>query len=287
MSFRIQDLPITKKWTRDSGDPSAVFWVGRSVRDKLLAECGVRTIEDLLALVPAEVMAQKKRDGGLERISEKTIEIMQRRARVLTVTKAPEIRGDIVFPNVRYELFFDIEDDPTREFVYMHGVYERANGQERYLDFTAQEIGDVAEKAAWQRFWSYIRSLPKGEFAVYYYSHHERTTYRRLRRKYPDVVSEDELEAFFVPPNAIDLYTDIVLKQTDWPVWSYSIKEIAQYLGFRWRDQTPSGALSIQWFNEYITKKDPAILTRILEYNEDDCKATMVLKDGIERLAAV
>ena len=29
-------------------------------------------------------------------------------------------------------------------------------------------------------------------------------------------------------------------------------KPIAQYLGFKWRDESPSGALSIQWFNEYI-----------------------------------
>ena len=57
-----------------------------------------------------------------------------------------------------------------------------------------------------------------------------------------------------------------------------------KYLGFKWRDETPSGALSIQWFNEYLKEKDEKILKRILEYNEDDCIATMVLKDGIEEL---
>lgn len=82
----------------------------------------------------------------------------------------------------------------------------------------------------------------------------------------------------------IDLYNDVILKKTDWPLGSYSIKAIAQYLGFNWRDKTPSGALSIQWFNEYLKKKDEKILKRILEYNEDDCMATMVLKDGIEKL---
>jgi predicted RecB family nuclease len=60
---------------------------------------------------------------------------------------------------------------------------------------------------------------------------------------------------------------------------------LAQYLGFKWRDETPSGALSIQWFNEYIETKDPKKLERILLYNEDDCKATMVLKDGIKKLS--
>ena len=102
-----------------------------------------------------------------------------------------------------------------------------------------------------------------------------------MQERYPDVVSTDELERFFDPARAIDLYSDVVLKKTDWPLGSYSIKAIAQYLGFRWRDETPSGALSIQWFNQYIAKRDPAMLQRIREYNEDDCRATLVLQDAL------
>ena len=45
--------------------------------------------------------------------------------------------------------------------------------------------------------------------------------------------------------NVIDLFA-IVNKHTDWPVSSYSLKDLAQYLGFEWKDETPSGALSIQ-----------------------------------------
>lgn len=97
------------------------------------------------------------------------------------------------------------------------------------------------------------------------------------------MIAKDALEQFFDHPNVIDLY-GVVTRDTDWPLMSYSIKELAVYLGFRWRDETPSGALSIQWYNDYLKTKDEAILQRILEYNEDDCKATMVLKDGLEGL---
>ncbi|PJA94105.1 MAG: hypothetical protein CO133_00660, partial [Candidatus Komeilibacteria bacterium CG_4_9_14_3_um_filter_37_5] len=95
--------------------------------------------------------------------------------------------------------------------------------------------------------------------------------------------AEDEVEHFFANPNVIDLY-QIVKKHTDWPVGSYSLKTLAQYLGFSWRDETPSGALSIRWFNDYIKTKEVSKLERILLYNEDDCKATMVLKDAIEKI---
>jgi len=94
-------------------------------------------------------------------------------------------------------------------------------------------------------------------------------------------VTMEEIENLFSPATAVDLYTDVIYKYTDWPLSSYSLKEIATYIGFKWRDQTPSGALSIQWYNEYLKTKEPDKLTRILEYNEDDCKATMVIKDKL------
>ena len=105
-----------------------------------------------------------------------------------------------------------------------------------------------------------------------------------MQIRFPDVITKEEVDIFFDNPNVVDLYSDVVLKKTDWPLPSYSIKALASYLGFEWRDKTPSGALSIQWFNDYIEKKDEQILRRILEYNEDDCKATMVLKDTLEKL---
>ena len=49
-----------------------------------------------------------------------------------------------------------------------------------------------------------------------------------MRKLYPDVVSEEELESFFNNSNVIDLY-DVVSKKTDWPLSSYSIKEIASW----------------------------------------------------------
>ncbi|MGM0368759.1 MAG: ribonuclease H-like domain-containing protein, partial [Actinomycetota bacterium] len=63
------------------------------------------------------------------------------------------------------------------------------------------------------------------------------------------------------------------------------LKDIATYLGFSWRDKTPSGALSIQWYNEYIKTGNPDIMARILAYNEDDCRATMLIKDELEKMA--
>ncbi len=273
-----------KKWAHDADDPTCLFYLGRSKRDLLSEDLQVNTIQDILTLNVDELVKQKESDKEfLKGLGQKTIDKMITRANILKNIKKPVVCGDITFPDVSYELFFDIEDDPTQEFVYLHGVYERSPSGERFLDFTAKEISTESEKETWAKFWNYIRSLPQDDFAVYYYSPHEKTTYKKMQKLYPDVISEDEVNDFFDNPNVIDLY-HVVLKQTDWPVGSYSLKALAQYLDFRWRDETPSGALSIQWFNEYIKTKDEKILERILIYNEDDCKATMVLKDGIMKL---
>jgi len=274
-----------KKWVQENDDLTGLFCVGRSKRDTFVTDLGTNKIEDLLALDMESILAKKKKDKAfLKGVGEATLSKVITRAKIRKVNKKPVVYNKVEFPKVSYELYFDIEDDPTREFIYLHGVYERGPEGARFLAFTAKDITPEAEKQAWSEFWQYIRSLPQNDFAVYYYSAHEKSTYRRMQKVYPDIVSEAELEAFFGHPNVIDLY-QIVFKNTDWPLGSYSIKAIAQYLGFAWRDETPSGALSIQWFNEYIEMKDDQILERILLYNEDDCKATLVLKDKIKELS--
>lgn len=276
-----------RKWCEDEGDLTTMFYLGRSNRDILNNDMGIDKVSQFNDVDISDVLARKKAEKGfMKGFGETLLVKFKRRAEILTLTKKPVAHREINFPKVSVELFFDIEDDPTQNFVYLHGVYERKNGNERFIPFLAKENSDESEKEAWARFWGYIKSLPQDDYAIYYFSHHEKSTYRNMQKKYPDVISIEELEAFFDSPNAIDLY-QVVQKYTDWPLSSYSLKEIATYLGFKWRDETPSGALSIKWYNEYLEKGSEEVLQRIVEYNEDDCKATMVLKDGVEKLTIV
>ncbi len=120
--------------------------------------------------------------------------------------------------------------------------------------------------------------------AIYYYSKYERTLYRKLQQKYPDICTALDIESLFDPSFAVDLYYDVVLKHTEWPTKDYSIKTLARFLSFDWRDTDPSGAASIEWFDQWVRTKDQTIKDRILIYNEDDCIATRVLLDGLKRL---
>ena len=273
-----------KKWCLEREDLTKIFYLGRSKREVLNSDLGIEKVRELKNLNVPDILARKKKDKSfLKGFGETLLKKFIIRATVLDEIKKPLLHQKIELPQVKKELFFDIEDDPTQDFVYLHGVYSRDAEKEEYSCFLAKENTRDSEKKAWQEFWNYIKTLPVGDFAVYYYSHHEKTTYRKLYQRYPDVVVKEELDAFFESPNAVDLY-QVVQKYTDWPLSSYSLKDIASYLGFKWRDESPSGALSIRWYNDFLQHHSEELLKRIIEYNEDDCRATMVLKDGISRL---
>jgi len=94
----------------------------------------------------------------------------------------------------------------------------------------------------------------------------------------------EEIEDLFAPELSVDLYFDVVKPKTEWPTKDFSIKTLATYLGFSWRDTDPSGAASIEWYHRWVESGDDSIKQRILQYNEDDCIATRVLLDGIRTL---
>jgi len=273
-----------KHWSIENHDLSTLFYLGRSTRTTLVDDLDIHKVEELEGVnIPQELSKKRGDKSYLRGIGESTLLKLQKRAMIMAETKNPVIYVPLQFPKVKYELYFDIEDDPTQNFVYLHGVYERTPRGERFLPFVAKEKTAEAQGVAWKEFIDYVRSLPKDDWCLYYYSHHEKTTYKRMQKMYPDVISVEELDSIFTPNHAIDLYSDCILKYTDWPLYSYSLKDIAKYLGFAWRDKTPSGALSIQWFNEYLKDSDPAKLQRIIDYNEDDCKATVVIKDFLQK----
>ena len=198
----------------------------------------------------------------------------------------PYLRHAINLPPHDSEVFFDIEVDPLRDHTYLHGFIERHHQDtttEHYIAYFAEQPTPDAEQTAFAQAIDYLQR--HAHSMVYYYSKYERTIYRKLQAKYPNVCSAEEIETLFSQERAIDLYFDVVLKSTEWPTRDYSIKTLAKYLGFLWRDTHPSGAASIEWFHRLVESNDLIIRQRILDYNEDDCIATRVLLDGIRQLS--
>ena len=253
--------------------------LGRSRRDALRGH--FRTVGELAKAEIEGLMAGKK--TAIPGIGPETLRKFKARA-VLQKTPgaAPYLKEPLDLPVAGRELFFDIEADPMHDVCYLHGFLERVGGKEKYTPFLAEKPTAGEEERAFREAWDYIRS--RQPCAIYYYSPYERTYWRKLRRKYPGVMSEGEVEKIFDPASAIDLYKDVVRTKTVWPTRDLSVKTLAKFLGFAWRDMSPSGAESIEWYNRWTETGDTSLRERLLKYNEDDCAAMRVLLDGLRGL---
>jgi len=265
-----------------SDDLTLLPELGRKKRDSMSDR--IATVSELATInIGAFTSGKKSEFPG---IGSNTLNKFHKRA-ILAKTKdaRPYLTAPINLPQVETELFFDIEVDPMRDFCYLHGFVERTGGKnstERYVSFFADVVSEDEEKRVFAQAWQYINSSQP--CLIYYYSKYERTIWRQLQSKYPSVCSAEDIESMFDPNKSVDLYYDVIKKATEWPTRDYSIKTLANFLGFQWRDTHPSGAASIEWFHRWIQTGDTAIKQRILDYNEDDCRATRVVLDGVRSL---
>ena len=271
---------------RTADDLTLIPRLGRTARDVLADE--FPTVSDLAEANP-DTYVQSKNKTVFQRVGAETLRTYHERAKLLATPGAkPYLKQTVRLPSADTELFFDIEADPMRDICYLHGFVVREGGDtagERFVGFFADDATPQAERAAFAQAIGLMRETQPN--VIYYYSKYERTWYRKLQSRYPNLCSAEEVEELFAPSRAVDLYTDVVLRATEWPTNDHSIKTLAKYLGFQWRDQNPSGAASIEWYGRWIETRDPAIKQRILDYNEDDCRATRVLLGGIRKLRGI
>jgi uncharacterized protein len=266
-----------------AGDLTLIPFLGRALRDRMCEH--LSCLGDFAAADPEQFIDGKK--TNIPKLGADRLRLFHQRAKLLTDANAkPFLREVVELPATELEIFFDIEADPMNDIVYLHGFVERINGDpktEKFTAFFAEGTGPQAERDAFANAITWLEA--RGEAAVYYYSKYERTMYRKLCERHSGVSTAENIEALFTPPRSIDLYFDVVMRATEWPTHDHSIKTLAKYLGFEWRDSDPSGAASIEWYQRWLETGDPAIRQRILDYNEDDCRATAVLLDGIRGLA--
>lgn len=256
--------------------------LGRATRDALHEE-----FPTLRQLARANVEDYIDADRTpFHRVGANALRRFQRRAALLLQPDAkPFLTRAFDWPTTPVELFFDIETDPLRELCYLHGFVIREGGSvatERFEGIFATDTTAAAEREAFAAAMSVFRRHAGA--LVVHYTKYERTEYRRLATKYPDVATLPEIETLFSAPRALDLYFDVVKPGSEWPTHDFSVKSLAKYCGFSWRDADPSGASSIEWFDRWARTRDPRFRQRLLAYNEDDCRAMRVVLDCLKAL---
>ncbi|PLW80479.1 hypothetical protein C0585_02175 [Candidatus Woesearchaeota archaeon] len=181
------------------------------------------------------------------------------------------------FKKTRYELFFDIEGETKLGIDYLYGVIVRdtENNSEKYHPFFSKEPDD--EKKVWDDFLDLIESL-EDDFVIYYYTSYEVSSLKRMKERYGCNIETYNM----IIKRLVDLFP-IVTRNVVLPIYSYSIKPIAKYLGFKWSNKDAGGTQSMYWYSMYL-EGNQEYKDIIIEYNKDYCEATLVLKDWLENL---
>ena len=227
-----------------------------------LSNAGVETIRQLAVKSVSELerIAPDVSTVRLETMRDQAISIVENRHM---------IRSGVTLPEASIEVYFDIESDPLRDFEYLFGVLVVENGEQTYHSFFAES--PEHEGKMWAEFVEFVEMHL--DAPIYHYGWFEHEVVLRFARRYG--ISEIAREA--LERNMIDILS-VVRPAVIFPLSFYSLKDIANYIGFSWRAKDASGANSVMWFEEWLRTKKPKILQKIMEYNEDDVIATYKLQ---------
>lgn len=184
------------------------------------------------------------------------------------------IRYVDLLPKASVELFFDIEAQPDLNLDYLLGilVIDRSTNTETFYPFLAEHPDD--EGFIWQQFLELVWLYP--DAPIFHFSDYEVETVKRLAKLYktPFTHLQPLLSRF------VDVHQQVMSTVT-LPVESYSLKHLARWLGFEWRDAAVTGSQCVCLYEQWLTTGDRSVLEIIQRYNEDDCRATYHLKNWL------
>jgi uncharacterized protein len=193
--------------------------------------------------------------------------------------------GSPEIPDAPLKIYFDIEGDPLLQVQYLFGFWVVGDVERKYATANARFYPEenkyflyfVAEKPEnesilWDQFLEWIKILPK-EYFVYHYADYEKSRTRTMANQYGSSVAFKYFQSRLID------FEKIIKESVILPLYFYSIKDIAKskFVDYKWRHPKAGGAQSIFWYARWLAANDRNILNDIIDYNEDDVRATEFL----------
>lgn len=228
-----------------------------------LKSAGILTIDDL-AKTDLGIL------GKIPDLTMDRVQYLKKQTESLVSGKVISL-GFIELKQEKNAYVLDIESDPMRNIHYLFGVLKIEDGEQSYHAFVADgEVMD--EKAIWFKVCAFLNEHKA--WPIYHYGWFEVDVFRQMLAKYGG-----PMEAFqILDTRGIDLLTRM-RERVLFPSPFYSLKDVAKHIGFKWREEEASGMESIRWYDEWVRTKNPAVLQKLVDYNEDDVRATWLVKE--------
>jgi predicted RecB family nuclease len=275
---------------RPASTPLVEVIGSRPKQAEVLAALGLRTVVDL------ESIDAKTLEVCAAGVSNAATQIELARARVGT-EPAYRKRGLDRVTVPRADIEVDVDMENTNDGCYLWGalVTDRRGGAPtvRYLSFASWDPDtESGELLAFKDFWSWfseLRAKASGEgdsFKAYCYS--KSAEQGQMTRIADRLGLRDEVDEFWDSDDWVDLL-EVVRAQLI-TGRSMGLKETAPLAGFAWRAGDSAGTLAMVKYDQAIDEETgpvgrAAAQEWILEYNEDDVRATAALRDWLDGAA--
>jgi uncharacterized protein len=258
-----------------SRDISLVSQVGPKLKEKLTAR-GFRKVWDLS---PSRITDLR----SIPRIGDTTAHKLIRSAQAIQKGELILLdRSALDFPTRTVEIYLDLEgtDQPGDEgelsqVDYLIGALVCSSGDEDYRTFAAWHPAE--EETMFKTFMAFIGSLK--DYVIYHWHHYERWHMKQLADRYGMTAEADK--ALF--PFMVDLHR-MAMAAFVFPTYTNGLKDIGAFLGYRWRHEDINALDAIAYYLRF--QKDPERyrqkLQAVIDYNEDDCRATKLVKDWLQ-----
>jgi predicted RecB family nuclease len=319
------DFPTSPYWHREcltcefsehcEGELEAVDDVSLTrftsqAQQAILRENGIATRAALARLNPRRVQraraAQQSPDDAFvreDRLSRKIERLDELIYRARSHVRHTALRivepSQMGCPTADVEVDIDMEsyDDVTylwgASVSVHHNVLGIATGHVAFAEWG--ELTAQSEAANFSAFWSWLSSVRRlcqeqeRSFAAYCFwaQAEDGAMNRAVRAPLAEGPTAADLDVFrrASPRQWIDLHDLAKVQiQTEGPL---GLKQLAMAAGFQWRDANPSGEASMLWYEMALGDSVDAQTSRsrILDYNEDDCRATRALRNWLNGAA--
>lgn len=233
---------------------------------------GIETVHQAAEMDPLQL------DGVAPGLTLRGLLRLQKQARSL-VDRSVIVREPWPDQAGHAKVFFDIESHPGTDEDYLYGFWiQQEDGS--WTGQALDRFDGSSEQALWERFLALLPSLPPS-YRVYHYGDYEYTRLTTLATRYG--TQENPWLSQFLD-RLVDV-KELVRDCLVLPLFFYSLKTVASFLGYTWREDIRHGRDSIYAYEAWRQTQDPALAQSLTRYNEDDVRGLAHVITWTERWA--
>ncbi|MBI1963424.1 MAG: TM0106 family RecB-like putative nuclease, partial [Candidatus Rokubacteria bacterium] len=180
------------------------------------------------------------------------------------------------------DVVFDIEGDPfwepARGLHFLFGLLLRDGADWQYRAMWARDR--LEERRLFEVFVDLVHEqlARDADMHVYHYGAYEKTAITQLMGAYAS--REDAVDELLRRKVFVNLHT-VVRQGLRAGVPSYSLKEVEALAEFVRRADLRSGTRAVLAYERWMQTHDDTLLASIAAYNDEDCRATLALRDWL------